>query len=107
MVTKAEGVIGLARKAGMLAVGTNGVLDAVRSGKAVLVLIASDASENTKKLLFDKASFRSVPTEELPFGTEQLGRVVGKQNTAAAAFLSDGFLTAYRKATDPKNEPSR
>lgn len=97
-MTKAEGVIGLARKAGQLAVGTNGTLDAIRGNKAKLVLIASDVSDNTRKLLTDKASFRHVPVEILPFGAEQLGKLVGKLNTASAAFLQDGFVISYQKA---------
>ena len=49
-MSRVLGVLGLARRAGALAIGTNSVLEAVRKGKAYLVLIASDASENTAKL---------------------------------------------------------
>ncbi|MBQ0092061.1 MAG: ribosomal L7Ae/L30e/S12e/Gadd45 family protein [Clostridiales bacterium] len=103
-MTKAEGVIGLARRAGQIAVGTNGTLDAIRSGKAKLVLIASDVSENTRKLLTDKALFRNVPTEFPPLNTEALGKCVGKFNTAAVAFLQDGFVIAYHGALSVNQE---
>ena len=103
-MTKAEGVIGLARRAGQIAVGTNGALDAIRSGKAKLVLIASDASDNTKKLLTDKASFRKVPVEFPPMTAETLGKCVGKAYTVAAAFLQDGFVIAYHGALSVNQE---
>ena len=98
MVDRIQGVLGLAKRAGALAVGTNSVLDAVRNGKAKLVLLANDASENTVKQLNDKASFRCVPLETLGMDRETLGHCIGKENTAAIALLQEGFVTAYRKA---------
>lgn len=49
MTDKALSMIGLATKAGKIASGEFAVESAVRKGKAVLVIIASDASDNTKK----------------------------------------------------------
>ncbi len=98
MVDRIQGVLGLAKRAGALAVGTKGVLDAVRSGKARLVLLACDASENTVKQLTDKTSFRAVALERLGMDRETLGHCIGKENTAAVALLQEGFVIAYRKA---------
>lgn len=98
MVDRIQGVLGLAKRAGALAVGTNGVLDAVRSGKAKLVLLACDASENTVKQLTDKTAFRAVPLEKLGLARETLGHCIGKENTAAVALLQESFVIAYRKA---------
>ena len=49
MTDKALSMIGLATKAGKIASGEFAVESAVRKGKAVLVISASDASDNTKK----------------------------------------------------------
>ncbi len=95
---KTLGVLGLAKRAGAIAVGTNSVLDAIRSRKALLVLVAADTSENTIKQLIDKASYRGVPTERLSFGMCELGHAIGKDHTAAVALLQEGFVTAYTRS---------
>ena len=41
--------IGLAMKAGKLMLGDGRAVESIRSGKAKLVLISKDASDNTKK----------------------------------------------------------
>ena len=53
MTDKALSMIGLATKAGKIASGEFAVESAVRKGKACLVIIASDASDNTKKSFND------------------------------------------------------
>lgn len=92
------GILGLAKRAGALAVGTNSVLEAVRKDKALLVLVTSDVSENTKKQLHDKASYRKIPIETLPFGMCELGKALGKEHSAAVAVLQEGFVISYTKA---------
>lgn len=92
------GILGLARRAGAIAMGTNSVLEAVRKGKARLVLLASDASDNTKKQLLDKASFYKIPVQTLPYGMLELGHAVGKDHTVAVAILEEGFVISYTKA---------
>jgi len=48
-------------------------LDAIRNGSAMLVIVAEDASGNTRKLFTDKCSYYGVPVEL--YGTkEELGR---------------------------------
>ena len=54
-------MLGLARRARRLAVGTDSGLNAARSGKAALVVLASDASERTKKQIGDKCAAYGVP----------------------------------------------
>lgn len=103
-MNRVQGVLGLARRAGAIAYGTYSVLEAVRSNKALLILFANDASENTKKQLLDKASYRNVPTEMLPFGTEELGQCIGKGSTAAIALMQSGFVIAYQKACAEEKE---
>ena len=42
-------MLGIARRAGALTLGTDGVLSAIASGGAAVVLLDAAASENTKK----------------------------------------------------------
>ena len=100
-----KGIIGLAYKAGALAHGTRGVIDAVRAGQAKLVLSANGISGNTEKTLRDKTAFRNVPMETLPVTAEELGRCIGKSDTAAVAFLQEGFVVSSRKASPDASRP--
>ena len=70
-------LIGLAMKAGKVVSGEFSVEKCIKSGKARLVIIASDASENTKKKFEDKCKFYHVPI--LIYSTkEDLGMILGK-----------------------------
>ena len=97
------GVIGLAARARAIAIGTNNVLEAVRGKKARLVLIASDVSENTRKTLTDKTAYYSVASEQIDITAEELGRAVGRDNTAAIAFNDENFIIAYKKSLSGEN----
>lgn len=92
---KYEGVIGLAKRAGKLATGTESVLDAVRAKKSALVLVASDASEDTKKRISDKCAFYDGRYIVLPTTKSELGGVLGRNDTATAAFLDASFVKAF------------
>lgn len=89
-------LLGLAQKAGKLASGELAAEKAVRSGKAKLILIAADSSENTKKGYRDMAAFYQVPfCEQLT--KEQLGAAIGKVQRAAVVIVDQGFSTAVMK----------
>ena len=100
MTKNTLGVIGLAARARGIVIGTNQVLEAVRKGKAKLVLMASDVSDNTRKNLNDKSNYYSVQIEEIDITTEELGKTVGHSNTAAVAFTDLNFVNAYRKSRE-------
>ena len=77
-VKRIRGALGLAMSAGAVSVGVGLVIDAVRrAGKSdrrkkgsasrhVYVFCASDASEATKKRVFDKCAYYEIPVYELP-----------------------------------------
>ena len=52
-MNKLLGMMGLAKKAGQVSVGTEPCRDAMRAGKARLVIMACDVSENTAKRIGD------------------------------------------------------
>lgn len=86
-------LFGLATRAGKIASGEFQTETAVKSGTAFLVVIATDASNNTKKLFQDKCSFYKVPI--VSFGTkEELGHAIGKEYRASLAILDKGFAEA-------------
>ena len=93
---KALSLIGLATKAGKIASGEFAVESAVRKGKAVLVIIASDASDNTKKSFNDMGAYYHVPV--CIYGTkESLGTHTGRGYRASLAVLDAGFGKSIRK----------
>lgn len=89
-------MLGLATRAGRIASGEFQTETAVKSGTAHLVIVAEDASENTKKLFSDKCSFYKIPF--IIMGTkEALGRAIGKEFRASLAILDAGFAEAVMK----------
>ena len=58
---KALSLLGLATKAGKVASGEFCTEKEVKSGRAALVIVAGDASENTKKRFRNMCSFYKVP----------------------------------------------
>ena len=70
-------MIGIAMKAGKVAGGEFAAEKAVRQGDARLMILAEDASENTRKKFTNMASWYHVPVYTfLP--REELGRAAGK-----------------------------
>ncbi|MBQ9827634.1 MAG: ribosomal L7Ae/L30e/S12e/Gadd45 family protein [Lachnospiraceae bacterium] len=88
--------VGLACRAGRIKSGELPVEQAIKSGKTALLIVASDASENTKKKLTDKCSRRNIPCITYA-DMEMLGRAVGKGDRAAVAILDEGFAKSILK----------
>ncbi len=83
-------LLGLATKAGKAVSGEFAVEQAIKDGKARLVILAGDASENTVKHFTDMCNYRSIPL--VRYGTrESIGKCMGKQFRANAALTDEGF----------------
>jgi len=92
-MNKALGMLGLAQKAGRLVFGEDGIRKAIKSGKAALVIIAEDASDNTKKRFTDSCAFYK--SELILWGTkDELGKATGKNERAAVAVCDENFARA-------------
>ena len=82
---KALSMIGLATKAGKVASGEFCTEKEVKSGRAYLVIVADDASDNTKKKY-------------------TLGHAMGKEFRASLVILDEGFAKGIRKHIDTENQ---
>lgn len=93
---KALSLIGLAKRANKLVSGEFSTEQAIRSGKAHLVILGEDASDNTKKKFQNMCTYRKVP---LFFYSkkEDLGKAVGKEVRASIALLDESFSDAIMK----------
>jgi ribosomal protein L7Ae-like RNA K-turn-binding protein len=89
-------MIGLAQKAGKVVSGEFSTEKAVKTGKAALVIVAADSSDNTKKMFTNMCSFYHVP---LYFYSdkEEIGHAIGKQFRASLAILDEGFSKQIEK----------
>ena len=93
---KVLSLIGLAMKAGRCTSGEMMTERETKSGRARLVIIASDASENTKKKFRDMCKFYKVPIY-IYGDKDTLGHAMGKEFRASLAILDEGFARGILK----------
>lgn len=93
---KVLSLAGLAARAGKIASGEFSVEKAVKSGRGHLVIVAADASDNTRKLFSNMCEYYEVPILIMET-KEELGRAVGKELRASIAVLDAGFAKAMLK----------
>ena len=99
-------LLGLMRRANALQAGENNTGEAVRAGKAQLLLLASDASENARRRAEGFAAGRDLPLSTLPFTKEEVASAVGLSGGSMAAVTDLGFAAALLKAL-AEDEPER
>lgn len=89
-------MLGLAYKAGKIVFGTEGVVGAIRSRhKVPLVLLASDASDNTVKKITDGCRYYKVRLETAYVSKKEIGHILkGRSDVACVAVTNEGFAGA-------------
>ena len=96
---KTLSLIGLATKAGKIASGEFCTEKEVKCGMAYLVIVANDASENTKKKFQNMCEFYEVPIYF--YGDKDtLGHAMGKEFRASLAVTDAGFAREIAKQLD-------
>lgn len=90
MMNRFTQLLGLATKAGKTVSGEFAVEQAIKSRSVCLVIIAADASENTKKHFNDMCTYRDIPII-FEANKETLGRCTGKSERASVGVLDKGF----------------
>ena len=94
-------LLGLCQRAGRLASGEVQAEAAVAGGRGKLILLATDASENTKKKWKNSAAFYALPLQAAGSRTD-LGRALGEEERAVVVVTDEGFaakLTALAEET--------
>ena len=89
-VNKTLNMLGLCTKARKLVAGEFSCEKAIKSNEAKLIIVAGDASDNTKKSFSDSCAFYHVKYIEFS-DKESISRAIGKNNRASLAILDDGF----------------
>jgi len=91
-------LLGLMRRANAIAIGETNTGAAVRGGKAKLVLLAQDASDNARRRAEGFVYGRDTLMIRLPFAKEEISSHVGVSGCSMAAINDAGFANALMKS---------
>ncbi|MDX9691866.1 MAG: ribosomal L7Ae/L30e/S12e/Gadd45 family protein [Acholeplasmataceae bacterium] len=82
--------IGLALRARKVTVGTELTIDELRRGNVYLIILATDASLNTKKKVIDKAKTYHCEVV-LEYTSAEISNALGKQDIKVIGITDRGF----------------
>lgn len=87
---KALNMLGIAQRAGKVKSGEFMTENSVKDFSACMVIVATDASDNTKKQFRNMCEFYEVPYFE--YGTKDtLGHSIGKEMRASLSVVDEGL----------------
>ena len=93
---KVLSMLGIAAKSGSIVSGEFSTEKAVKEARAYLVIVASDASDNTQKMFSNMTQFYGVPMYR--YGDkESLGHFIGKEFRASLALTNEGLAKAIKE----------
>ena len=104
MRNKAGALLGLCAKAGKVESGEFAAENVIKKNRAYLAVLASDASENTKKKFSNMCAYRHIPCIETGDDKEQLGRRIGRQMRSVAAVCDRNLAEAIRAAVNDTDQ---
>ena len=100
---KVYSLLGLATRSRNVVSGEFSTEKAVKSGTAVMVIVSSDASDNTIKKFRNMCHFYEVPM--FRYGTKDgLGHAMGKEARSSLAVTDDGFAKSLKKYLEASEE---
>jgi len=99
-------LLGIAKKAGLLAVGGDAAVAAARTGKAVLVISASNASEGAFRRARCITETSSAAYVIAPYTKFELGNVTGRGSPGTLAVLDVGIAASFVRGL-AETEPER
>jgi len=94
---KALNLLGIARKAGLLAVGGDAVAAAARSGKAKLVLSATDSSGSARVRAKLNAKACGAVYLAALYTKFELGQIAGRGSPGTVGILDAGLAASFLK----------
>lgn len=96
-------ILGLARRARKLITGTELTVKGVRTNRVKLVLLALDASDNTKKQIYDKCRTYNVDVIDI-FSSDEISKSIGKKNIKVIGIIDEGFSKTLLNQAKEVNE---
>jgi len=101
---RALGLLGLAKKGGNLQLGEENVGAASRAGRARLIILASDAADNSARRARTFTRDGRVPCLSVPYSKSALGGALGRAVCAMAAFTDAALALAFVRALPEQDE---
>lgn len=92
-------LLGLANRARKIISGEQLVVKEIQGGKAKLVILSKDASQNTTKKITDKCKSYHVPCTFVE-NRDILGQAIGKESRVVVAVLDEGFANKLLQLLD-------
>lgn len=92
-------MLGLATRARKISHGSFLAEDAIKKGKAYLAIVASDASNNTKKSFKDACTYYNVPLM-IYSNAESISKICGKTNIVVLTVNDNNFASEITKIYD-------
>ena len=88
--------LGLCQRAGGIISGEEMVEEYVRQGKVYYIFLANDASNNTKKRVFDKAKYYNVEVDN-SYSSLEISTAIGKSGRMVVGVTNSGFVKILKK----------
>lgn len=83
-------LLGMARKSGNMSLGNDQTMEQIKTGTAVLVLVAQNAGMRTQKKFQDKCQYYQIPI--VFWGNkDELSQAVGKSKLSVLGITDKGF----------------
>lgn len=102
---KALGYLSLSAKAGKLVCGADNCIDALKRGKARLIVLACDASPNARKRADGMLFGRKTPLVKSGYTKYDLATAAGANGPVAmAAVCDEGLANAFAKCARPEKQ---
>lgn len=97
---KALNYMALARKAGLIELGEEPVGAIARTGKAYVILVASDASDHTWRRAKSFAAGTEQQCIRIPYTKDEMGMAIGRTSLAIAAVTDAALALALVQSLD-------
>ena len=88
--------LGLCQRSRGLLSGEEIVLENIRAGKVFYIFLASDASDNTKKKIFDKAKHYNIEVDN-SYTSNEISDAIGKVGRMVIGITNKGFIKILKK----------
>ena len=98
MEDKALGLLGLMRRARVVEPGTDNACDAVRDGKAKLLILSADLGDNARRKAENVSNGRRVLVQPVHYTRAELASAFGLADCSMAAVTDLGFASAFVQA---------
>lgn len=92
-------LLGLVKRANKLTSGTDLVISELRKKNIYLIFLATDASDNTKKKIYDKAKYYHVDVIDI-FDSNELNLAIGSKGKMVIGIKDLGFSKKIKEMRD-------